>query len=214
MVGIEVLLLIPFTLNYRLFDKEQRLIYLYLICRVVQGVGADLIARIWKNNLGFHAIMSLIGFIILSFYFIKVIKKPFTQKIILWMMPVASALFLLDITVLEGYDSYNSIFVAFRTFLLIAYGILFFMQLIRDESLIERSIYITSLPSFWFNSGLFVNLCCNFLLDLSFNFLLHSPRGPEIIALYQITAGLTWLTGIIQAILFYIGLLKLKGARS
>lgn len=214
MMGIEVLLLIPFTLNYRLFDKEQRLIYVYLIYIVILNVGADLLSRIFKHNLAWHSIMSLVGFYILSFYYRKVLKKPFTKKFIGWLIPVTTLVFAIDFFWIGGPHGFSSIFVAFRTFWLIVYGILFFMQLVRDESLIERSILITSIPAFWFNSGLFVYHCCSFLLYLSFNILLNDKPGPEIINIFRIIQGLVWVSGIIQVIVFYIGLQKLKRARS
>lgn len=214
MMGIEVLLLIPFTINYKLFNKEQRIIYLFVIYSAVLSVGAELLARIFHNNLAWHAVMSLVSFYILSWFFIQVLKKPLTRQFIRWMVPVTSVVFALDFIWISGPSGFSSIFVAFRTFLLIVYGILFFVQLVRDNSLIERSIYITSIPEFWFNSGLFVNHCCNFILYLSFNFLLHDEPGPEIINLFRITQGLGWIAGIIQVILFYIGLQKIKSARS
>ncbi|WP_423735170.1 hypothetical protein [Chitinophaga caseinilytica] len=214
MMGIEVLLLIPFTLNYRLFDKDQRIMYVYAIYSAVLSVGAEMLARIFRHNLAWHAVMFLIGFYILSWFYIKVLKKPHTKKIIRGLIPVITGLFVVDFFWISGPSGFSSIFVSVRTFVLIVYGILFFMQLVRDNTLIERSIYITSIPEFWFNSGIFVYQCCNFILYLSFNFLLNDEPGPEIINLFRITQGLGWIAGIIQVIVFYIGLLKIKRARS
>ena len=214
MMGIEILILIPFTINYKLFNKEQRIIYAYAICSAVLSIGAEVLAWLFRNNLAWHDVMSLVTFYILSWFFFNVLKKPLTRKLILWLVPVTTSLFLLDFFWLKGPVGFCSIYAASRTFLLIIYGILFFVQLVRDNSLIERSIYITSIPEFWFNSGLFVNACCNFILYLSFNFLLHDEPGPEIINLFRITQGLGWIAGIIQVILFYIGLSKIKRARS
>ncbi|WP_298715754.1 hypothetical protein [Chitinophaga sp.] len=214
MMGIEVLLLIPFTLNYKLFNKEQRIIYLYAIHSAALSIGAEVLARIFRHNLAWHAVMFLVAFYLLSWFFITVIKKPLTRKIIAWMVPVVTLAFIIDFFWISGPRGFSSIFVSFRTFVLIVYGILFFIQLVRDNSLIERSIYITSIPEFWFNSGVFVYQCCNFILYLSFNFLLRDEPGPEIINLFRITQGLGWIAGIIQVIVFYIGLQKIKRARS
>ncbi len=135
MMGIEVLLLIPFTLNYKLFNKVQRLIYLYAIYSAVLSIGAEALARIFRHNLAWHAVMYLVSYYLLSVFYLKVIQKPLTRKIILWMVPVVTALFIADFVWISGPRGFSSIFVSFRTFLLIIYGILFFVQLVRDGSL-------------------------------------------------------------------------------
>lgn len=213
MVGIEVLLLIPFFLHYRLLNKEHRLIFAYVISNAFTGVVSDIIARIYHNNMAFIAIMFLVQFFILTLFYIHVLKHPKAKKVLQIMLGAVIVLFALDFTVLEGPLLFNSIFISFRTFVLIIYGVVFFLQLMRDESLIEQSIYINTLPAFWFNAGLFVSLCCSFPLDLCFNLLQKGPPGEELISIFRITAALTWTGGIIQAFLFYLGLLKVKGVR-
>lgn len=215
MVGIEILLLIPFSLNYRIFNKEQRLIFYYLVTCAIYGIGADRLARAYGNNMAFVSFMMLVQFVILTFFYLSVLKNTGNlHKIIKMLLGLACALFAADILLIEGLLKFNSIFVSFRTFILIAYGVIFFLQLMRDETLIEKSIYINSLPVFWFNAGLFVNFCCSFLLSLTFNFIQQGGQDEVMRSAYQITAGLAWSAGIIQVILFYIGLLKIKRARA
>lgn len=214
MVGVEILFLIPFTLKLSLLNKEQRLIYIYLISCVVYGVGSDIIARIFRNNMAFITCIHLVQFIILSLFYIQVFKSSSTKKALKWIMLVATLLFAFDITVLEGPLKFNSVFISFRSALLIIYGVMFFLQLMRDEDLIEKSIYINSLPVFWFNAGLFVNVCCGFLLNLSFNLIQQKGPGEVLVSMYKITASLYWIAGVIQVILFYIGLSKIKRARA
>lgn len=214
MVGIEILFLIPFTLKFRWLNKEERLIYIYVISCAIYGIGSYLLARIYGNNMAFIACIYFVQFIILSLFYINVLKNPASQKILRWTMLVATILFIVDISVLEGPLKFNSVFISFRSAMLIIYGVMFFLQLMRDETLIERSIFINSLPVFWFNAGLFVNICCGFLLNLCFN--LIQQKGPlEVLAsMYKITASLYWIAGVIQVILFYIGLVKIKRARA
>lgn len=212
-VGIEILFLIPFTLYYKLFAKEQRLIYLYLVSCIIYGIGSDLFARIFHTNMAFITVMMLVQFLILSFFYLNVLKSNFSHKLIKVMMVVTSIVFVLDFTVLEGPAKFNSVSISLRTILLIIYGVMFFLQLMRDEDLIEKSIYINSLPVFWFNAGLFVNFCCNFLLNLTYNAIQQGGPAEVLVSMYKITASLYWIAGIIQSILFYIGLRKIKGVR-
>ncbi|WP_343307542.1 hypothetical protein AAHN97_10430 [Chitinophaga niabensis] len=213
MVGIRLLLLIPFFLNYRFLNKEQKVIFIYAITNAFMGVVLDTLARVFHNNMPFLTGMMLIQFFILTFFYRHVLKNPNARKILNIMLVISTILCIVDISFLEGPLFFNSIFVSFRTFLLIIYGVIFFLQLMKDESLIEQSIYINELPAFWFNAGLFVALCCAFPLDLCFNYLQKTPPTDYTINLFRITAALTWSGGVIQSILFYIGLVKLKAAR-
>lgn len=214
MLGIEALLLIPFAISSKLFNKEQRLIYIYLISAVFYGIGCEVLARLYGNNMAFISCMMLVKFYILSLFYLKVLKSEKVHKAIRILLVACSVIFLADITVLEGPLKFNSIFISIRTFILIVYAILFFLQLMRDENLIERSIFIYSLPVFWFNAGLFVEMCCTFMLDLSFNMIQQAGPQEVLVSMYRITAALTWIAGIIQVFLFYIGLQKIKKAKA
>lgn len=214
MLGIEALLLIPFAINSKLFDKEQRLIYIYLISAVFYGIGCEVLARLYGNNMAFISCMMLVQFYILSIFYLRVLKSEKIRKTIRIMLVVCTAVFLVDFIFLEGPLKFNSIFISIRTFVLIVYGILFFLQLMRDENLIEQSIFINSLPIFWFNAGLFVEMCCSFMLNLSFNMIQQGGPQEVLVSMYKITATLTWIAGIIQVFLFYIGLRKIKKAKA
>ncbi|SEM67999.1 hypothetical protein SAMN04488505_105383 [Chitinophaga rupis] len=208
MTGIECLLLIPFTLNYSVLDKAGRWAYYYLLSSVVFALGSLLIAALYRNNLWFTSVMHLLQFIILSAYYYVLIKRPPLKLIIKILLIPAFILFILDFFKLEGIYTYNSIFATVRTCLLLAYGIIFFIQLLSDDDLIKEAVFINSLPNFWFNSGLFIYLCSSFLFSLAYNFFLrHSLYNTAF-------QPITFIGGIIEGILFYIGLMKAKKLRS
>jgi hypothetical protein len=154
--------------------------------------------------------MHLIQFIILSGYYYLLIKSPRIKRLIKLLLIPGLAIFLLDFFKLEGIMAYNSIFATLRNAALIAYGIFFFIQLLFDENLVKESIFINSLPDFWFNAGLFIYLCCSFFQALTYNFFLRHSVGYLSISI----ASLVYISGIIEGILFYIGLVKAKKRRS
>lgn len=203
MTGIECLILIPFTLSYRSLDKTEKWAYYYLISSVIFAVGSSIFARMFNNNLWYNSIMYLAQFVILSIYYSLLIKNAFVKKLITVLLLPAVVIFFLDFFKLEGMYTFNSIFATVRTFLLLCYGIIFFVQLLFDEELVRESIFINSLPNFWFNSGLFIYLCCSFFNALSYNFLLRHSISSNLII-----PSLVFISGIIEAILFYIGLMK------
>ncbi len=208
MMGIECLLLIPFTLNYKLLDKAGRWAYYYLVSSVIYAVGSIILAKIFHSNLWFSNIMQLAQFFILSFYYYLVIKNNLVKQIIKIVAGLALIIFLLDFFKLEGIHSANSIFATIRTMVFLIYGIIFFLQLLSDENLVKEAVFINSLPDFWFNSGLFIYLCSSFFYALASNFLIRNNIATDAPIQTVIFLG-----GIIEGILFYIGLMKAQKLR-
>ena len=208
-MGIECLILIPFILNNRLLDKSEKWAYYYLVSSVIFAVGSSISARLFHNSLWFTSIMHLAQFVLLSIYYSLLIKNSLIKRLIKIMLLPAGVIFLLDFFSLEGMLTFNSIFATIRTFLLLCYGIIFFIQLLFDEELVKESIFINSLPNFWFNAGLFIYLCCSFFDSLTYNFFLRHSVGDTNL----IIPSLVFISGIIEAILFYIGLMKAKRQR-
>ena len=151
MTGIECLLLIPFTLNYRSLDTAGKWAYYYLISGAVFAIGSFALAKLFHNNLWFSNIMHLAQFMILSYYYYLIIQNRLVRKIVTLLLIPAVILFFLDILKLEGIQTFNSIFATIRTFLLLGYGMIFFLQLLFDENLIKGAVFINTLPDFWFN---------------------------------------------------------------
>ncbi|GEP91148.1 hypothetical protein CTE07_27930 [Chitinophaga terrae (ex Kim and Jung 2007)] len=209
MLGIEILLLIPFTWKYKTLDKTSKTIYYYLISSIVFAIGSTVIAKLSKdsNNMWFFAIMYFIQFLILSLFYSAVIKNVKIRKAINILPIPVLIVFILDLLKLEGIQNYNSLFTTLRSFILLVYAIIFFLQLLNDSELIENAIFINSLADFWYNSGLFLYLCSSFLFSLTYNYL--ASRGP----LPEATLSISFIGGILQLILFYIGFLKLVKRR-
>ncbi|WP_295123969.1 hypothetical protein [uncultured Chitinophaga sp.] len=167
------------------------------------------------NNMLFVSVMNLLQFYVLSMFYFTVIKNPVVHKAIRLLLVITSLIFVLDLTLIEGTKAFNSIFTSFRTLVLIVYGTIFFLQLQKDEQMIEQSIYINAVPDFWFNAGLFVYLCCSFIFTLSYNFLQKMDMSSEQIrAAVGISAALHYTSGVCEIILFYVGFRKIKRARS
>lgn len=204
MVGIETLCLIPFTIKYKQLNKAGKCIYYYLVFSLSLAVGSYLLGSTGENNMWFMTIMYFLQFVALSAFFYHVIHSSFFRKLIRIVSGAAVCIFIIDYSKLEGLKFFNSISTSISSFILITYGVLFFFQLLNDEDLIQKSIYINSLPNFWFNAGLFIYLCCSFMFNLSYNFLQTNAIVTSTLL------ALIYISGIIQVILFYIGVLKVK----
>lgn len=212
MLGIECLLLIPFIINSGKLDKSGKWVYYYLIISVISGIGTIVLAYLLRNNLWFYNTMFFLQFVILSCYFHEVIKYPFVKIVIKLMVPLTFAVVILDYFLFEGSLAYNSYAISTETFIKMAYGVIFFWQLLRDEELIKKSIFVNILPDFWYNGGLFVYHCGFFLFCLSYNLRLFT--GTVLLkSTSDSILAITFIAGIIQLILLYIGLVKEKRIR-
>ncbi|KAA2242486.1 hypothetical protein F0L74_08050 [Chitinophaga agrisoli] len=186
-----------------MLNKTGRWIYFYLVSSVIYAIGSFIFAKLFHNNQWFSNIMHLTQFVILSVYYHETIKNTIIKRLIKVILLPAVALFLLDFLKLEGVFAFNSIFATVRTLILMICGILFFFQLLTDEDLVKESVFINTLPDFWFNAGLFVYLCGYFVFSLAFNLFLRHPLGN-----LDTVQALTFIAGIMELILFYIGLTK------
>jgi hypothetical protein len=210
MTGVEFLILIPFILNFKLLDRPSRWIFYYVLSSVIFAAGSDILGKLFNNNMWFFNLMHFAQFVILSLFYNACIKSRGIQTIIKVMPAVVLLVFILDIFVIEGFYTYNSISAGIKSIVILTYGGIFFWQMLTDKELIERSIYIDTLPSFWYNAGIFLFYCTVFLFNISYNILQKvfapDPRGNVISTVLTINH----IVGIIAMILLYIGLSKLK----
>jgi hypothetical protein len=213
MGGIECLLLIPFIIHFKILDKGGKWTFYYLVASLIFAAGSFLVGYVWKNNMWFFSIMYFIQFVILSRFFHIGIKNETIKRLIkLTLIPVF-IIFLADFLKLEGLFTYNSYFATARSFIILLYGIIFFWQLLRDEELVKKSIFINSLPDFWYNAGLFIYHSGSFMFFLAYN-MFSQVKTHELYNARIITLGISYVAGIIQLILLYIGLEKAKKMRN
>ena len=211
MWGIEVLLLIPFIINFKILGKGGKWTFYYLISSVVFATGTRVIARIWKNNMWFFTPMYFIHFAICSLFFYYVLKNKLLKNLILAVLAIVFVFAALDFIILEGPMAYNSYSISIETLLMILYSMLFFWEQLRDEELVKSAVFVNSLPDFWYNAGLFVYHCSYFMLALAYNFMQH---GHTIKGIQNATLSITFIGGLAQLLLFYIGLRKAQKTRS
>lgn len=212
MGGIECLLLIPFIIYFKVLDKGGKWMFYYLLSSLIFAYGSLFIGHFWKNNMWFFSIMYFIQFVILSRFFQIIIKNELVKRCIALILLPVFIIFLADFLKLEGLYAYNSYFATAKTFILLIYGAIFFWQLLKDEELIKKSIFINSLPNFWYNAGLFIYHCGAFMLFLAYN-LLQQAKEPTVPRTMNLTISISYIAAIIQLILIYIGLVKAKKMR-
>ncbi|SFD53017.1 hypothetical protein SAMN05518672_102316 [Chitinophaga sp. CF118] len=201
--------MIPFTLRFKILDEGGKWTFYYLIASFFLAVASYLIGLIWRNNMWFLATMYFIQFLILSRFFQIVIKNLLFKRLITLTIIPIFIIFLVDVLKLEGLYAYNSYFATIRTLILIIYGAIYFWQLLKDEELVQKSVFINTLPNFWFNAAFFVYHSGSFMYSLSYN-LLQQQQTPGVDTTRKVTVIISYFAGIIQLILLYIGLMKAK----
>lgn len=209
MLGIEFLVLIPFLLKYRQLDPSSKWIFFYIVISLLFSSGSYLIMILYKNNMWLFNLMHFLQFVVLSMFYLTCIKSPKLRYIIVRLPIVMLFVFSIDLFKLDGMKFYNSVTTGIKAALMIFYAISLYMQQLSDKELIEKSIYINSLPTFWYNSGLFLYFCSTILFSLSFN-LLQKLQPVTIDNMGLLTYVITYMMGSITMILFYVGFTKLK----
>ncbi|UYQ95160.1 hypothetical protein MKQ68_08625 [Chitinophaga horti] len=210
LLGIEFLVLIPFSLRFATLAKNERWIFYYLAVSFVFAAGSKILQATVGNNMLFVNLMTLLQFYLLSMYYFTVIKSQKVHRVIGILLAGITVLFIADILFIEGSRTFNSIFSSARTLVLLIYGIIFFMELQKDEQLLEQSIFINMVPDFWFNAGLFVYLCCSFILTLGYNLMQRTLLPEDMKTAQSLTMSLHYIGGVVEIIFFYVGFLKIK----
>lgn len=217
MMGIEYLLLIPFLRKLKHFRKEEWVIFAYLICSLVFGTGSYIQGFILRqNNMLFNNCMTIVQFIIVSTFFYLSLQSRLARQVLGGLVVIGLVIFVMDMLHWEGLRMANSISSSYRNLLFIIFGIVIFLELLRDEKLIEQSIYMNSLPLFWLNAGLFIYFCSSLLHNLTKNIIQAGVMDGTMESyrpIFNIVRSVNFSAGIIEFIFFYIGLTKIKKAR-
>jgi len=206
MMGVECLFLIPISIKYKWLDKPGKFIYYYLLSSIVFAVGSIICRYIDLNNMWLFAIMHYLQFFFISLFYLYVIQNFIIKIGIRILLVIQFFIVIADFFLIEGHDVFNSISVSIRNFALLIYAMIYFLQLMKDEKLIEKLIYINHLPSFWYNAGLFIYTCASFMFCLSTNYIQHTNKAEQND--FLIVMIFNYGSGIIQIIFFFIALLK------
>lgn len=204
MLGIEFLLSIPFSIKYNQLDKPTKFVYFYLLISLVFAGSSLITAFLTTNNLWLFALMHYLQFVVLSLFYKEIIHNIKIKKSISFLIVVVLIIALLDFFKFEGIKTYNSIAATAKNICLMVYCVIYFLQLIKDEELIEKAIYINSLSSFWFNAGIFIYLCTSVLFSLCGSWIQASTPTEQ--QNFLVILGFTYIMGIVQLLLFYVGL--------
>lgn len=136
------------------------------------------------------------------------------RGILKYMPLLILGIFTFDLFFIEGVRAYNSISSGVKHFVLLVYGTYLFLQMLRDKELIEKSIYIDSLPIFWYNAAIFIFACTEFFFSISYNYLQGlQTTGPGKLNTTMAILSINYIVAIISMILLYIGFSKLKKLR-
>ncbi|NML39291.1 hypothetical protein HHL17_18975 [Chitinophaga sp. G-6-1-13] len=208
MMGIEALILIPFLLKFKALDAASKWMCYYIFSSVVFAVGSAITARMGMNNMWLFSMMNFIQFLLLSCFYWTIIKHQTVKQLITYLPILVLGLCIADFLKFEGIQSYNSISAGLKSGIIIAYGVIFFLQLLTDRELLEKAIYINTLPEFWYSSGVFIYFCSSFLFSISYN-LIQLPKDAQQTMVLTLLS-INYIVGIIAMILLYIGLTKTK----
>ncbi|WP_147243597.1 hypothetical protein [Chitinophaga flava] len=209
MTGIEVLILIPFLLRYKTLDVPGKWACFYIVSSVFFAAGSAALSQAGLNNMWFFSLMNFVQFIILSFFYLRIIKHPTIKQAITLLPILVFGLCVADAGMIEGLQSYNSISAGLKSGIIIAYGIIFFLQLMTDKELIEKAIYINTLPVFWYNAAIFIYFCSSFLFSISYN-LIQNTNQNNAQAMILTLLSINYVVAMITMFLLYIGLSKNK----
>lgn len=205
-LALECLICLLFIPKYKLLDEAGKWLYYYVMASTA-GFIISMVLRWAGNNIWVSSLMFLIQFIILTSFYYLITESAFIRQLIRILTFATAAVFLLDFFWWSGFFIFNSNFASVRTGLLIVYGGIFFFQLLSDRRSTVAPLRIQDQPNFWFNAGLFIHHSSFFLLALTYNLY---RVFPEKLWLFTYVNVLVFVGGLIEYILIYVGLRKVR----
>jgi hypothetical protein len=132
-VAINVLFCI---IHYKKLDSPFRRLFYFLILNLVIEILASLFIEFGINNLPLLHIYTLAEFILFSYFYKSIIKKPSTFHTIYWYFIIGGSAFIIFNSIfLQSIFDFNSIAKTFVQISIIAYAVIYFYHLVDDPTL-------------------------------------------------------------------------------
>jgi hypothetical protein len=145
--------LVPITVaafKYRQLDRVLLLIFYYLLFDGLVDLLAIVFANIGINNLPLLHIFTIIEFLILSYFYIRILKDPFAHKLIKYLMGIFPVICIINFIFFQSIFRFNTYTRPLEILIIMAYSLTYFAQ--TDVTYFEGKWM--SKPLNWINTGI------------------------------------------------------------
>jgi len=187
--------------RYRYLAEAMRIVFYYLLVSGCINAIAVYMAKHHMNNLPLLHLYTVIEFAFISFFYFAIFEKAAIKNIILRLIPVFTALCVLNAIFLQSIHVYNSYPHSVEALLIMGYGILYLFQ---SSSKNTSTTNWVNNPISWVNTGILQYFSGAIFLFAFSNLITANVQINAIIWCVHATLVL------IMYILFSIGILKCK----
>lgn len=149
-VPVSVLIPISFAVfKYKHADRALLLILYYLLLDGLVNILTAVLADIRINNLPLLHIFTILEFLLLSFFYIKILKEGLIRKIIRFLIVVFPLICIINLIFFQSIFRFNTYTRPLEVLMIMAYSLAYFAQI--NEADNEKSW--SSNPLNWINTG-------------------------------------------------------------
>jgi hypothetical protein len=178
---VPVSVLIPIVIaviNYRRIGKLLSIIFYYLLLDGFINVMAAVFANVHINNLPLLHIFTILEFLLLSFFYIKVLKEPLAHKVIKFLLVLFPLICVLNFIFFQSIYRFNTYTRPLEILIIMGYSLAYFAQ--TNESDNEKKWSSNALN--WVNTGILLYFS-GALFIYSFSNLTTAYTSPKYYAL-------------------------------
>ncbi len=188
-------------LKYRRLDIAFKTFGLYIITNLVIENAALFLARQGINNYALVHLFTLLEFILLSFFYFEIIRKPAAfRKMMYFLAPIVALYIICNTLFIQGIDQINSYSETLENLVIISFSIFYFYRVLLEQE--PQTIRGQALSLI--NSGIIIYLAGSLFIFMFSAYLLQS--APEAHIPFFIFNG---ILNLISKILFLLAMIKI-----
>lgn len=163
--------LVPATLHYRRYAPALKVLTLHLVMVAVFSGASVLLWSVKRNNLPLLHIYTIAEFIMISWFYMIVLRGYKKTRLIFWLAVCFTVFGLLNSLLLQSWYTFNTIPRSIESLLVILLSLVCYYKMLSELKIrkMERS------PIFWINTGflfyfsgaLFLFMLSNYILPLN-----------------------------------------------
>jgi hypothetical protein len=191
--------------NIKRLSNAEKAILIYLLVSAVTNAAAAVISAMHNRNLPLLHVFTAVEFVIITFFYKYVLDdRKHSQKYIV-LQAVFCFVCIVNAVFFQSIYTYNSYTRSAEAIIIMLFSVNYFAKLFAEAS----GQRITALPSFWFNTGIFLYFSWSFMFFIFSNIVAKQSAHNGNVLLY-IHASFV----MIMYLLFSAGFFKVSRKRA
>jgi hypothetical protein len=184
--------------NIRRLSAAEKVMFMYLLVSAIVNAAGAIISANHRNNLPLLHIFTVVEFALIIIFYKKILEDGKYTKQYTALMAVFIILCVINALFFQSIYIYNSYTRSIEAIIIMLFSVNYFAKLFVQYS----DVQITAIPSFWFNTGIFLYFSWSFMFFIFSNVVAKQSSSNGNVLLY-IHASFVLVMYVLFAVGFY-----------